>query len=128
MSICRASRRAWFSALALALVGGCEADDGRLPVFGTVHDARGQPLTGSMTFLPGEGRGLAATVAVVDGKYRFERAAGPESGPYRVVFRPSAEKKLEGPGVKPLRGPPAERSTATVVPDEPPYECNLRFE
>ena len=72
------------------LLIGCGKDSGvvRLPVGGKVVRADGKPLSGSITFLPAEGRpGPAATTRLVDGKYQFDRSNGPTAGPSRVIVK-----------------------------------------
>ncbi len=57
----------------------------RYPVHGTVTLANGARLSGSITFLPAKGRpGPAATTALVEGSYRFDRSNGPAAGSHAV--------------------------------------------
>jgi len=73
-----------------ALVSGCGKGKRveRLAVRGTVVLRSGEKLSGSITFLPAEGRGgPAATAALVDGRYEFDRGNGPTAGPHQVIVK-----------------------------------------
>ena len=60
----------------------------RVPVHGTVALASGEKLSGSITFLPAEGRaGPAASASLVEGSYKFDRSNGPTAGPHTVTVR-----------------------------------------
>jgi hypothetical protein len=72
------------------LLVGCGNAGGvaRLPVGGKVVRADGKPMSGSISFLPAQGRsGPAATARLVDGKYQFDRSNGPTAGPSRVIVK-----------------------------------------
>lgn len=67
---------------------GCGKRDSleRLPVYGAVSLANGEKLSGSITFVPTEGRsGPAATTSIVNGRYQFDIENGPIAGPSRVI-------------------------------------------
>ena len=79
---------------------GCQHADGigRIAVSGTVRSASGEPITGTISFLPKNGtEGPAATASLIDGVFAFHRDNGPVEGEYRVlVVRSTAEQKHKG--------------------------------
>lgn len=85
------SRRAITNSILLGLallVVGCGKGTSvkRFPVYGAVTLVSGEKLNGSITFLPASGRkGPAATTALVDGNYRFDRNNGPAAGLQTVI-------------------------------------------
>jgi hypothetical protein len=79
--------------LGVLLCIGCEGQSNRLPLGGTVTDRDGEPLEGSISFLPDAGtEGPAANASVLNGEYRFDRANGPVAGKYRVIVSPLVDK------------------------------------
>ena len=86
--------------LALLIVG-CQGQSDRLPVSGTIHDRDGEPLEGSISFLPDGGtEGPAANGSVLNGEYRFDRTNGPVPGKYRVIVTPLVDKPGMGDPVQ----------------------------
>jgi hypothetical protein len=79
---------------------GCQRPDGiaRIAVTGTVTSDSGEPITGTISFLPKNGtEGPAATASLIDGVFAFHRENGPVAGEYRVlVVRSAAEQKHKG--------------------------------
>ena len=72
------------------LLVGCDKGQGgeRLPVHGTVRFANGEKPGGWITFLPAKGRaGPAATTALAEGCYKFDRSNGPLAGPQTVIVK-----------------------------------------
>jgi hypothetical protein len=108
---------------------GCETRNGtaRLPINGTVRPTSGEKLSGSITFVPAEGRaGPAATTAVVDGKYRFDVTNGPTAGDHRVIV-----KRIEPRGRIPESGASGQKTDAKSVTNpagkvEWTFSCNLK--
>ncbi|HVW02530.1 MAG TPA: carboxypeptidase-like regulatory domain-containing protein [Planctomycetaceae bacterium] len=79
--------------LCVLLCIGCEGQSNRLPLTGTVTDRDGEPLEGSISFLPDGGtEGPAANASVLNGEYRFDRTNGPVAGMYRVIVSPLVDK------------------------------------
>ncbi len=123
-----------------ALVVGCsKRGTGRLPVYGTVSAAKGEPLSGSIAFVPSAGRpGPSATANLVAGAYRFDRSDGPTAGPHRVtvIKRISKEAVLKSrarANRSAAREDAAAEPAKTVwtlsadVPADPPYRCDFRL-
>ncbi|HZZ27105.1 MAG TPA: hypothetical protein VFE46_03785 [Pirellulales bacterium] len=76
-------------------LGGCGQRNPleRLPVYGAVALASDEKLSGSITFVPAEGRaGPAATASIVDGRYQFDAENGPTPGPSRVLVKRNLPK------------------------------------
>jgi hypothetical protein len=72
------------------LLAGCGRKNEvvRFPVHGTVVLADGAKLSGSISFLPAKGQsGPAATTALTDGSYKFDRSNGPAAGPHTVIVK-----------------------------------------
>jgi hypothetical protein len=124
------------------LPAGCGRSSGvvRLPVRGTVVGVGGEKLTGSITFVPAEGRsGPAATTTLVDGQYQFDLESGPTAGRHRVIVSrasakaampPSGSTKLspasqEAPGTKGLK---TEWTLSVDVPTAKPYQCDFKLD
>lgn len=85
--------------LLAAMIVGCHGQSNRLPLSGTVTDRDGEPLEGSISFLPDGGtEGPAANASVLNGEYQFDRTNGPIPGQYRVIVSPLADKpNVAGP-------------------------------
>ncbi len=78
---------------------GCQPGDlARIAVSGAVTSESGEPISGTISFLPKPGtEGPAATASLVDGAFSFQRENGPVAGEYRVlVVRSAAEQKHRG--------------------------------
>ncbi len=55
---------------------------------GTVTLASGEKPSGSITFLPAKGgAGPAATTALAEGSYQFDRSNGPLAGPKTLIVK-----------------------------------------
>jgi hypothetical protein len=95
---------------------GCRHSDGpeRIAVFGTVTSASGDPVEGTISFLPNAGtKGPAATVSLTDGTFQFDTQNGPVAGQYRVlvvVHLPDQKHK----------GAPERETPAAAQPDDRP--------
>ena len=111
----------------LSLHGGCGSGNrvDRLPVRGTVTMASGERLSGSITFVPAEGKsGPPATTKLNEGKYEFDRTNGPTAGPHTVIMRRvvSREDSLETIAAKqPARENGAEWTLSADVADDGKY-------
>ena len=91
----------WVLVGLVTLLPGCGKAGGlvRLPVRGTVLLSNGEKLSGSVTFVPTEGRsGPAATTALVEGRYEFDQTNGPTAGRHRVIVKRAISKgPMSGP-------------------------------
>jgi hypothetical protein len=101
------------------LSNGCGKGGGieRLPIRGTIARLNGEKVSGTITFIPAEGRkGPAATATVKNGNYAFDSTNGPTAGPHRVVVdrAPAKDTILASKGAK----QPAEATTATDSPTQ----------
>ena len=69
------------------LLVGCSDSTGRLPINGRVVRA-GQPVDGSISFVPGEGHpgGPAANAPLENGWYEFTSENGPTPGNSRITI------------------------------------------
>jgi len=112
-----------FALLLTAIVMGCGRPSGveRLPVFGTVTDAGGDKVSGSISFVPDQGRpGPSAIASIKDGEYRFDKSNGPTAGPHRVIVTRKATKE---PVVKqtgsPGGAPTGKKNASTRLPATP---------
>jgi hypothetical protein len=103
-----------------------------LPVCGTVTPASGEKFSGSISFLPAEGRpGPAATTSLTDGEYRFDRQDGPTAGPHRVVVNMVIPKgaALEARNKKaPAAGGKTSWTLSAEVPANGPYQCDFKLD
>ena len=91
----------WLAGVGIVLViGGCQRADGpgRIAVVGSVTSQSGDPVDGTISFLPERGtKGPAATASLVDGTFKFDRKNGPVAGRYRVlVVKHLADAKYKG--------------------------------
>jgi len=90
---------------------GCHRADGpeRIAVFGTVTSESGEPISGTISFLPEAGTaGPSATASLVDGVFAFDTRNGPVAGSYRVlVVRLAAERRHKGAREAPVGQPAA---------------------
>lgn len=79
---------------------GCQRvdDPARIAVSGTVTTESGEPIDGTISFLPKNGtEGPAATASLNEGVFSFRRENGPVAGEYRVlVVRNPADRKHKG--------------------------------
>ncbi|MGD0899208.1 MAG: hypothetical protein ABR915_15330 [Thermoguttaceae bacterium] len=119
------------------LLGGCGKGNRieRLPVSGSVSAPDGDLVSGSITFLPAEGRpGPAATANLVDGRYRFDRSNGPTAGPHRVIVNRIISKRegLENrnakqptESAKPPADPKMQWTLSADLTDDGIHKCNL---
>jgi hypothetical protein len=82
--------------LAMTLVGCSRSNgEGRLPLYGTVTDSSGEKVSGSISFVPDQGRpGPSAIASLKDGEYRFDTTNGPTAGPHRVNVTRTVTKDL----------------------------------
>jgi hypothetical protein len=91
---------------------GCQpvGDTARIAVFGTVKSESGDPIDGTISFLPEAGtHGPAATASLIDGAFAFDTTNGPVAGNYRVlIVKQVADQKFKGASI-PEKGarPPA---------------------
>jgi hypothetical protein len=87
-------------ACAVAASSGCAPADGpaRIAAFGTVTSEAGDPVSGTISFLPQAGTdGPAATASVNDGVFKFDTRNGPVAGRYRVlVVKQLADRQFKG--------------------------------
>jgi hypothetical protein len=131
---------AWAILTLGVLATGCgKGAPGRVPLWGTVAAAEGQPMDGSITFLPKKGsRGPAATTRLVAGQYRFDWDSGPTAGPHQVIISQRIGKELalralpqraKSPSAKEAGGGgrKTEWTLAADVPAAPPYRCDLKL-
>ncbi len=126
----------------LVLAIGCTkgSSSARLPVHGKVSLPSGVAINGSITLLPAEGKGIAATTALVDGRFAFDQQNGPTVGPKRVLVH----RVLVSSGIvrsqslevlldkkKASKPPTAEKSdwtTTANVLDDGRFQCDLTLE
>lgn|GEM_PF-4232446 len=75
--------------LSVLMISSCQpAGDGlsRIAVVGSVTSSSGEPISGTISFLPEAGtKGPAATASVVEGDFKFDKSNGPVAGNYRVL-------------------------------------------
>jgi hypothetical protein len=127
--------------LAAALIG-CSRPSGveRLPVYGTVSEARGEKVSGSISFVPDQGRpGPGAIASLIQGEYRFDKTNGPTAGLHRVIVTKTATKDPTGKQAGSPKGPLAGKQNANSqsptapwtlsadVPAKGPYKIDLRL-
>jgi hypothetical protein len=118
-----------------SLLIGCGREEAveRFPIHGTVTFANGEKLNGSITFLPAKGRpGPAATTALVEGSYRFDRSNGPAAGPHTVKIMKRNNSRSRIPK-SPSDGQAAEKTRmewteSTDVSDDGPYLHDFTLE
>ena len=134
---------AWCLVLPLAatMIGcGRPSGEGRLPVYGTVADSGGEKISGSISFVPDQGRpGPSAIVSLKDGEYRFDKINGPTAGLHRVIVTRTVSKE---PGAKQAGSPkgspawkkggaapsPATQWTLSAdVPAKGPYRLDFKL-
>jgi hypothetical protein len=97
--------------MVLPLGCGRSGEFERLPVGGTVSQAGGEKINGSITFLPADGKpGPAAIGSLLDGEYQFNRQNGPAAGPHRVIVT----KVLPKMSMLQSRGKPAPAGQAAA--------------
>src|SRR5262249_5810378 len=96
---------------AVSVANGCSPADGpvRIAVFGTVTSDTGEPVSGTISFLPQSGTdGPAATASLIDGIYTFNTKNGPVAGRYRVlVVKDMANPDFKADAVPVTEGLPA---------------------
>jgi len=96
---------------------GCQRADGplRIAVFGTVTSESGDPVEGTISFLPTAGtKGPAATASLTDGAFQFDTQNGPVAGQYRVlVVIERADRKHKGAPGPAAQGPAPAAAVAT---------------
>ena len=127
--------------IALMALPGCGQGGGpvRLPVHGTVSLRNGEKLTGSITLVPANGPGVAATTAISSGSYVFDRQNGPTAGRKQVTIRKIASKetRLQAlsdpkhtlPDQGALReSPKTEWTLSANVKDDGSYACDLTLD
>jgi hypothetical protein len=105
----------------LAAVCSCQRDDGlaRLAVFGKVSSDSGDPVNGTISFLPDAGtEGPAAIASLVDGIFAFDSTNGPVAGRYRVVI----VRQLADEGYK---GASALQHDGSAAPEEWSYPAEV---
>jgi hypothetical protein len=124
---------------------GCQRTDepARIAVSGIVTSPEGEPVNGTISFLPQAGtEGPAATTSLVDGVYVFDRANGPIAGEYRVLVVLTPDDRKQKSLIAPAaNAPPAKTSpetrpatdhewsfTANVAPDNTEFDFELREE
>jgi hypothetical protein len=113
----RAAR--WGLAAMLVVSAGCgKPSVVRFPVGGSVSVKGNDKLSGSISFEPIV-RGPAATTALENGRYQFDRRNGPAAGRHRVV--------VVEPGNKFANEPSVQFTCETEVPTEEPFERNFNF-
>ena len=109
---------------------GCQRADGiaRIAVSGTVTSGSGEPITGTISFLPKHGtEGPAATASLIDGVFAFHRDNGPVAGEYRVlVVRSAADQKHKGN--PPPAGEDAAPAAAAPAADNLPSDQEWSFD
>lgn len=85
----------------LLFLVGCGNSDGlnRIPIYGEIQGAVGRQ--GSITLVPQAENVPAATVAIIDGAYRFDETNGPLPGDYEAIIAfdtaPEPEIVVEAP-------------------------------
>jgi hypothetical protein len=120
---------------------GCGKSSGvvRLPVRGVVVGPGAEKLTGSITFVPAEGRpGPAATTTLVDGQYQFDLENGPTAGRHRVIVARASSKAamLSASSGRTSTASPAaatkglktEWTLSVDVPSAKPYQCDFKLD
>lgn len=111
---------------------GCNDSGSRVPLAGTVSQAGGDPVNGSITFIPAdESAGPAATAAITDGRYQFDASTGPLPGRHRVTIEVKQDgTKLEGlrKGEKPAGKGESHFTFRVVVPSEGTTNRDFRLE
>jgi hypothetical protein len=123
------------------LLDGCgKGGARRLPVHGAVSLSNGENLSGSITFVPVAGSpGPAATAALSDGRYQFNRSDGPAAGPHRVTVMRAVSKRTflesrqsKAPPASKAAAPGAEPKTqwtlSADVADDGTYQCDFTLE
>ena len=127
--------------LAVTLVGCSRSGgEGRLPVYGTVTDADGEKINGSISFVPDQGRpGPSAIASVKDGEYRFDGTNGPMAGPHRVTVTQTVAKDPSAKTAaipqkamaakKGIAGPsfPGQPTLSADVPAKGPYKLDFQL-
>ena len=127
MSIAVNSHRAIVFSILLGLAPlfvGCGKRKGveRFPVHGAVKLANGEKLSGTISFLPA--RGPAATTALTEGSYKFDRRNGPVAGQQTVIVKRgvSGPRVFEPPARKKANlGTKTEWNQSTDVSDDGQY-------
>ena len=110
----------------------------RLPVGGTVSRAGGEKFSGTVIFLPTDGKpGPAAIASLLNGEYQFDRHNGPTAGPHRVIVYKVLPKKmaLESRGNATASEPAASAASAKTewtqsanVKAEGPYRYDFNLD
>jgi hypothetical protein len=127
-------------ALAVVVAGCGKHSSPRLPVEGAVAYINGEAFNGSISFLPAAGRpGLAASVGVSNGYYRFDSTNGPTAGPQRVILHKISRRRAPPRSIRqqiPPAAPQGSRAasrkdTWTFSADVPlagPYRYDFKLE
>ena len=111
-------------AVILFASAGCQraGDGARIAVFGTVTSESGDPIDGTISFLPETGTvGPAATASLIDGAFAFDATNGPVAGNYRVlIVKQVADRKFKGASIqeKGSRHPAAAAGNKRPATDE----------
>lgn len=63
----------------LVLLGGCSRGDGLTAISGTVTYDKQPVRSGTIDFVPADGKGPTAAAVITDGKYSVKAAPGPKS-------------------------------------------------
>ncbi|MGA2255743.1 MAG: hypothetical protein ABSG53_13945 [Thermoguttaceae bacterium] len=101
----------------------------RFPVHGTVTLASGEKLNGSISFLPA--KGPAATTALKEGSYKFDRNNGPVAGPQTVIVTrvfPRSSVMESPPDNKAVPGTKAKWNQSTDISDDGQYVHDFTLE
>jgi hypothetical protein len=132
----------WLTLVLAAALIGCSRSSGveRLPVYGTVSDPSGEKISGSISFVPDQGRpGPGASASLIQGEYRFDTTNGPTAGPHRVIVTRTTMKDPPGKQAGSPKGPPAGKQNANArspnapwtlsadVPAKGPYKIDLKL-
>ncbi len=98
--------------LLAVLLAGCGDGDGRQAVSGTVT-FKGQPVDGSIDFIPAAGAGTQAGAVIEKGRYSIPRDKGLVPGTYKVmIFSPDNKEVTPDPGGNPFLAKAKERIPA----------------
>src|SRR5262249_5944540 len=94
--------------------------------------ATGEKPTGSITFVPTVLQsGPAATTAIVDGRYQFDRTNGPTEGPHHVIVTRRIDKETVLRFRREKAAPDTEPETEwtlpkpTILNKDGPYQSNF---
>ena len=109
-------------------------------MYGTVTDPGGEKISGSISFVPHQGRpGPGAIASLIEGEYRFDKTNGPTVGLHRVIVTRTASKEPTAKQAGSPKGPPAGKKGVAVpspgmpwtlsadVPAKGPYRLDFKL-